>query len=622
MWISNSQGSGHIQTPRRGHSAPTPSTAPFAPINPKSEIWDRTRGTIVVTGDFFLPKGFIVVGEGTDQRRTAVGSSLVVGRASTCAFVINDEAASRQHVEIQSTNGGFVCRDLGSRNGTLVNSSPITVCDLEDGDCIRVGETILRFELVDDDSEAVSDRTVFLQTVLDPDGREQALPASTVTKEFLEAAYTLMNALASNFDTCELVNRILKITTDGIRAQRGAVLFAGADGELVPCGGCGNVHMIRDGVIRSAGLDSIDISSTVAHRVLRNGENVLYQFARSESELDGSASISTLNLTSILCVPIRTQNNILGILYIDTDIANHQYTQDDLLLATAAGNSAGVALQNARNHKALLEKQRIEQDIEAAWTIQQGFLVSDWPSEDPRFEVYGTTQPAKVVGGDFYDFARIDDHRVGMLIGDVSGKGMPAALTMAQLLAEFRLGTVGAESPAEVLRYLNERLVKRSQRGLFCTVSLVAIDLRTGEFVGANAGHHPMLLVSRKGVTATLAASGPPIGVLSGISWEDHRGRVSPDDTLLFYTDGIVEARPGATVVPGNDPMAGYEIDNLMAVAHADSSSSPQQLIDSVIRDVRQYCSPLPPHDDCTMIALKYRGGGTGEDRRLRDESW
>ena len=546
----------------------------------------------------------------------AVGFSLVVGRASSCALVINDQAASRQHLEIQSTNDGYVCRDLSSRNGTLVNGSPTTSCELEHGDRIGIGETILRFELVEDRAGAVSDKTVFLQTVLDPAGREQELPPSAVTKEFLEAAYTLMNALASNFNTCELVNRILKITTDGIRAQRGAVLFAGSDGGLVPCADCGNVHVIRNGVIQASDLEAIDISNTVAQRVLKNGENVLFQSALTDGVVDSSASISALNLTSILCVPIRTQNNILGILYIDTNIADHKYTQDDLLLATAAGNSAGVALQNARNHRALLEKQRIEQDIEAAWTIQEGFLVSDWPKDDPRFEVYGTTQPAKVVGGDFYDFARIDDDRVGMLIGDVSGKGMSAALTMAQLLAEFRLYAAGAESPAEVLRNLNERLVTRSRRGLFCTVSLVAIDLRTGRFVGASAGHHPMLLVSESGVATTLEASGPPIGILPGISWEDLKGTAGPGDTLLFYTDGIVEARAGTTVVPTGGSTVEYEIDNLKAAVHANHGSDPRQLVDAVIRDVHQFCSPLPPHDDCTMIALKYRGNGSAEEPR------
>ncbi|MCW8983955.1 MAG: PP2C family protein-serine/threonine phosphatase, partial [Thermoanaerobaculales bacterium] len=288
-----------------------------------------------------------------------------------------------------------------------------------------------------------------------------------------------------------------------------------------------------------------------------------------------------------------------------------EYTNDDLLLAAAAGNSAGLALENARNHQMLLEKQRMEQDIEAAWNIQAGFLVSEWPTDDPRFEVYGTTVPAKVVGGDFYDFARIDESRLGMLIGDVSGKGVPAALTMAQLLAEFRLRASGVKSPAELLAILNEGLVERSQRGMFCTVAVVAIDLRDGRLVGANAGHHPMMVASEERIANILEASGPPIGVLPGISWEDETGTIEPGESLIFYTDGIVEARSGATRAPGTTPQGEFGLQRVERVVRERYPTSPHQLIDQVIGEVYEFCSPMSPHDDCTMIALRYNGNGS-----------
>ncbi len=556
-----------------------------------------------------MEMAFVVLGSGEDRRRVPVGLSLTIGRAGHCGLVIRDSAASRQHLEIRALENGYVCTDLKSRNGTWVNGEQTDSCALHDGDRIQIGETTIHFEVGAKPVEASpADRTVFLQTVLDPSGRERELQPSSVSKDFLEAAYTLMNALASNFNPCQLVDRILEITTEGIRAQRGAVLFAGPDGELLPCRVCGNVHMIRNGVLRTAEVQEIDISTTVAHRVLERGENVLFQGAHADRLVDASASISAFNLTSILCVPIRTQNRIQGILYIDTDVADHAYTQDDLLLAAAAGNSAGLALQNASNHQALLEKQRLEQDIEAAWTIQEGFLVNQWPTDDPRFEVYGTTQPAKIVGGDFYDFARIDGDRVGILIGDVSGKGMPAALAMAQLLAEFRMGARDVSSPTELLDRLNENLVARSQRGMFCTVCLIALNLRSGHFLGANAGHHPALLSSTKGVVKTLAASGPPLGILSGASWKDSEGYLEPGDTVLLYTDGIVEARAGTTIVPAGQPAVEYGVDNLIPVVQANHGGGPRQLVEAVLRDVRQFCSPLPPHDDCTLISLSYAG--------------
>jgi sigma-B regulation protein RsbU (phosphoserine phosphatase) len=555
-------------------------------------------------------RAFIVAENDKERRRVAVGEGLTVGRGGHCSLVIRDSAASRQHLEIKGTGSSYVCRDLGSRNGTLVNGNRITICELNDRDEIYIGETVLRFELGEAKVEGVPEKTVFLQTVLDPSGREQKLPPSSLSQDFLEAAYTLMNAMASNFNPCELVDTILRTTMDAIRAHRGAVLFAGPDNQLLPCAVCGKVHTILDGEALPATVEEIEISGTVARRVLQDGQNVLFQSGWSHSTIDPSVSMAALNLTSILCVPIRTQDSISGILYIDTNIVDHAYTQDDLLLAAAAGNSAGLALQNAYNHQALLQKQRIEQDVEAAWNIQEGFLVSNWSTDDPRFDIYGRTRPARIVGGDFYDFVRIDENRVGMLIGDVSGKGMPAALTMAQILAEFRLCVQGSTSPAEVLRQLNERLVVRSQRGLFCTIAAVAINLENGNILGANAGHHPLVVVSRDRSVTLLGASGPPIGIVSDASWEDASAVLVPGDTMVFYTDGIVEARAGVSMSAGESELVEYGVENLTQVARAAAAGGPQRLIEAVIQDVDRFCSPAAPHDDCTLISLRYNGDG------------
>jgi sigma-B regulation protein RsbU (phosphoserine phosphatase) len=556
-----------------------------------------------------MHRAFVVSGSEEDGRRVPVGSSLVVGRGGRCDFVIRDLAASRQHLEIRKVDGGYECRDLESRNGTHVNGEPITACKLEDGDKVRIGTTSLRFVFERETEMVPMEKTVFLKTVIDPSGREQA-PRSSRSKELLEAAYTLMNSLSSNFNTCELVDNILTTTMRAVRAQRGAVLFAGEDHELKPCPECGHVHTIRDGIPRLAGLDEIEISESVAQRVLRDGENVLFQSARSDRVIDPSASIAALNLTSILCVPIRTQSKIYGILYIDTDLADHEYSEDDMLLAAAAGNSAGLALENARIHQDLLEKQRIDQDIEAAWTIQEGFLVRDWPTDDPRLEVYGLTRPAKVVGGDFYDFARLDEDHVGLLIGDVSGKGVPAALTMALLLAEFRLCATGADSTAEVLRRLNERMVIRSRRGTFCTAALVALNLRTGNLMAANAGHHPVLRISGDRVSTILPASGPPLGILKEVDWSDDSTVVHAGETLLLYTDGIVEARKIEAERFEDYEDVEYGLEGLEKLAMQQPDRTPQTLIEAVLTDVDNFCSPLAPHDDCTMIALRYHGHG------------
>jgi serine phosphatase RsbU (regulator of sigma subunit) len=554
-----------------------------------------------------MSRAFVVTGRGASRRRVAVGSSMVIGRDAACTLVVADSAASRQHLEIRDEDGEWKCTDLGSSNGTEVNGVRTSSCRLDHGDKIRIGNTRLVFEISDDADTGQRDRTMFMPTVLDFEGLEQEPPPRSKSQDLLEAAYTLMNAVATKFNPCELVDSVLQTTVDAVGAQRGAILFAGPNGELAPCPDCDAMHTICNGVRQPARVSDLKISESVARRVLNDGESILYRFARSDSQIDTSESMMELNLTSILCVPIRTQSRILGILYLDTDIANYRYSQDDMLLAAAAGNSAGLALENARIHRSLLEKDRIDREIAHAWTIQEGFLIRDWGSDDQRFEVFGKTQPAKTVGGDFYDFVRLGDDSVGLLIGDVSGKGVPAALTMAQLLAEFRLFASDTNSPAEVLERLNERFAERSRRGTFCTMSYIRIDLGSGALVGASAGHHAALVIAGDRADTVVAASGPPIGILPGLAWSDETARLAPGQSLLLYTDGITEARSEATLGPTELAPPEYQLERLQRRVQAAHECCPRDLIDAVMDDVHRFCYPQRPHDDCTMIALRYR---------------
>ena len=363
-------------------------------------------------------------------------------------------------------------------------------------------------------------------------------------------------------------------------------------------------------MLRQARPGEIQISRTVAQRVLEGGESVLFQDTATDGELNEAASVLSLNLRSIICVPLRGKSRIHGILYIDTDRTEHQYSHDDMLLSTAAGNSAGLAIENAQLHQQILESQRVEQEIEYAWIIQQGFLVRDWPEDAPGFEVYGETRPAKTVGGDFYDFIQPAPNLAGILIGDVSGKGVPAALTMAQLLAEFRLNGRQMHSPAEVFAALNDDLVVRSQRGMFCTLCYVLVDLETGKLRCANAGHLQPIRIGASGAELFGEPSGPPAGIVEKVPWQDTHSRLKPGDTVLLYTDGVIEVRAPSGQRHGRG-MRGFEeygVEALSAMAARYYGCPPQELVTAVNADVRRFCAPALPHDDCTLIALRYLG--------------
>lgn len=557
-----------------------------------------------------MRKGYLIFETGEAKgHRIAVGECLVMGRVEDCDLVIEDSAASRRHAEIRLKKNAFHIKDLESTNGTLVNGMRILEGVLNTGSQIQIGESIFRFEI--EEVPDVPSTPSFLGTILDGDSELKLTMSGEKSEALFQAIYTVTNAVATNYEPCNLVDRILETTIKAIRAQRGAVLFAGKlEGELAPCPVCNRVHEIRDGALEKSTLGDIRISGTVARRVLNGGESVLFSEAGGDAELNAAVSIVNLNLRSIICVPLRAKSGILGILYIDTDQASRPYTQEDMLLSTAVGNSAGLAIENANMHLAMLEKQRIEQEIAHAWTIQQGFLVKDWPEADAGFEVYGETRPAKTVGGDFYDYVRPDERHVGILIGDVSGKGVPAALAMAQLLAQFRLYAREKSSPADVLKALNDDLVTRSQRGMFCTLCYLLIDLAKGRVLCANAGHHPAIHIHAKGATCFAEASGPPAGILPTATWADSELRIVKGDTLLMYTDGVVEARHGVTQHGSTLPLGPeeYGIEGLYRITQQASGLTPRALIAAVNDDVSEYCTPESPHDDVTMIAVRYLG--------------
>ena len=185
---------------------------------------------------------------------------------------------------------------------------------------------------------------------------------------------------------------------------------------------------------------------------------------------------------------------------------------------------------------------------------------------------------------------------------------MPAALTMAQLLAEFRLCARGSVSPAAVLKTLNTSLVAQSPSGTFCTMCYLILHLETGKVLCANAGHHPVIGVGQDGVRVFGDASGPPAGILPECPWEGLETTIASGDTLLMFTDGIVEARAMRTQHPGTSDYDEYGMDRLCEVVKGHHRQTPRELIERVNRKVQAYCAPMPPHDDCTMMAVKYLG--------------
>ena len=249
------------------------------------------------------------------------------------------------------------------------------------------------------------------------------------------------------------------------------------------------------------------------------------------------------------------------------------------------------------------ERERIGAELNIATQIQADMLPRIFPPFPDRheFDIYATMDPAKEVGGDFYDFFLIDEEHLGLVMADVSGKGVPAALFMviAKTLIKNRAQMGGG--PAETLRYVNDQLCEGNDAELFVTVWFAILDLQTGRGVAANAGHeHPVLRRENGKFELVLYRHSPAVATLAGMKFREHEFEMHPGDTLFVYTDGVPEATNAGNELFGTDRM--------LDALNREADAAPETLLRNVRKDLDDFVGDAPQFDDITMLGLHYRG--------------
>ena len=249
------------------------------------------------------------------------------------------------------------------------------------------------------------------------------------------------------------------------------------------------------------------------------------------------------------------------------------------------------------------ERERIGAELNIATQIQADMLPRIFPPFPDRheFDIYATMDPAKEVGGDFYDFFLIDKEHLGLVMADVSGKGVPAALFMviAKTLIKNRAQMGGG--PAEILRYVNDQLCEGNDAELFVTVWFAILDMKTGQGVAANAGHeHPVLRREDGKFELVVYRHSPALATLAGMKFREHEFEMHPGDTLFVYTDGVPEATNAGNELFGTDRM--------LDALNREADAAPETLLRNVRKDLDDFVGDAPQFDDITMLGLHYRG--------------
>ncbi len=340
----------------------------------------------------------------------------------------------------------------------------------------------------------------------------------------------------------------------------------------------------------------LKLGQGIAGTVAQEGRPLLLEDAYTHPKFHRAHDDATGYRTrSMITVPLKVGERITGVAQVINRLDNMPFDQDDLELFIALCSLAAIAIENAKMHRSLMEKQRLVRDMEFARTVQESFLPQKTP-EIAGYQFSAHYTPAQEVGGDFYDFIQIDRKRTGIVIGDVSGKGVPAALSMAKLGSDLRTLAFTEKTPAAALERLNDMLAERSRRGMFATLLYLELDPQTGNLSISNAGHLPLIIKKSDGsVTKRSTSGGSPLGILTGMKFGQETATLDPGDIVILYTDGIIEA------MNARDELYGFE--RFEAVIR-NAPSFPEALKSVIVDDVNKFTGLSPQHDDMTMVCF------------------
>lgn len=319
------------------------------------------------------------------------------------------------------------------------------------------------------------------------------------------------------------------------------------------------------------------------------------QMVRDVAE-DGHFSAAIDDMTgfrtrSILCAPLQVKGRMLGAIeIINKRSGDGLFAAADQQLLRALAGMVSLAVHNAHMAEALVEQERMRRELDLAREIQRSLLPT---SPDSAFPIHGLNLPALEVSGDFYDFFPLTDGRIAWGLGDVSGKGMNAALLMAKTISLFRCLGKTMREPARLLCVLNDEIAETASRGMFVTMTAGILDPASGEIVFANAGHQPPLYRSRDGAYRELDDASPPLGIVPGMSCTEQRLRLD-GGRLYIFTDGVTEGRTEEGGTLG--------VDGLMTLLDRRADLACEDQLACVAKALNRPGARL--HDDLTLLAI------------------
>lgn len=531
-----------------------------------------------------------------------------IGRAAANDIVLSDQFSSGCHAVIAPTERGYALLDQGSKNGTFVNGRRVNgEIDLARGDEILVGSTRFYFdrdlqtnlEMVEGTTFTHSSNTIIqVKDILKKPPSSGALktPGGGLDLDRLQQDHKIIavmgevsQALIYHMPLDKLLEHIMDVLTQHLPMDRGVLMLKDEATQVLEP----KVIKILNEALRT---QSIFVSQTIVKTALERNSAILISDIQSDEQLRAQESVVQAQIHSAMCVPLWNNQDIIGLIYCDRASLLEQFSEDDLRLLTLLANLAAVKIENARLYEESLKMIQMERELALAVQIQKNFLPRDEPAFAP-YDISGSTRACYHVGGDYYDFISIDKDRLGVVIADVAGVGVSAALLMASLRGALHEKFPTTYNLSDLTAGLNDFVYTSSDSHCFISFFLVVVDRRKDELAYVNAGHNSPILVGPKGSSRVLESTGLCLGMFPGQTYEERTISIGPGDILCLFTDGIVETR--------KDKQEEFGDQRLVDRLKVSGSLASREIMEKIYEDVFAFSGCTEAGDDMTLVVVK-----------------
>lgn len=523
--------------------------------------------------------------------------SFSVGRSADNDLAYPDDPwLSRYHLCFERRADGWFVRDCESRNGTVLNSKP-----LREPKCLQAGDRLQAGNLTIEVREREAQKRVitFLPEERETSPREttvvtsldnvlrktsvsgiQALDASLSSGRVVRALIRAGQELASHQPLEEVFSVILQLALSAVQGERGVILTL-EKGELI---------------LRASKGEGFALSTKVRDRVLAEKCSLMVTDAQADAGFREQKSIVLHGVRSMLAVPLQTREQVIGLLYVDNGSIIRQFSKEDLDLLTVMANVAAIRIEHARLAEIEQAEKLMEMELAQASEIQQSLLPAE-PPPVPGYDLAGYNLPCHAVGGDYYDFLSYPDGRLGLAVGDVAGKGLPAAIMMSSLQARVQMLIETSPDPARAVTALNRSVSERCPMGKFITFVFALLDPATGRFAYANAGHNYPLLIRANREVEQLRRGGLVLGIDGAIEYTCEETALEPGDMIALYSDGVTEAH-----CPSGDEFGERGLTEFLIERQSLGCGA---LVAALAEHVRDWCRQPSFYDDFTVVLLR-----------------